>query len=152
METQETKQRDPIEELQVQIKVVHTLRTTVANLKQEREKRYEAWENENRGLLEAIAEEIESLSGQENSLRELTIKAYEQTGSKAPAPGVSVKIFQTLEYDPKQAWQWGIEHHGIGLKLDVPSFEKVVKATPDIVDFVTIKDEPRAQIATKLEV
>jgi hypothetical protein len=147
METQETKQTDSIAELQEQIKVVATLRATVVNLKTEREKRYEAWENENRGLLEAIAEETESLSGQENSLRDMTLQAYEQTGRKAPAPGVGVRILTKLDYDPKEALKWAMSHQ-IALSLDKKSFEGFAKATP--LEFVTVKEEAQATIATDL--
>jgi len=52
-----------------------------------------------------------------------------------------------LDYDPKEALKWAMEHQ-IALSLDKSSFDKFAKATP--LDFVTIREEPRAQIAQNL--
>lgn len=77
--------------------------------------------------------------------------------NKNPVPGVSVKLFTVCEYDPKIALAWAVSHR-IALALDVKTFEgyaKVSSATnrlfaDGLEGIVTIKEEPRAQIATDL--
>lgn len=87
----------------------------------------------------------------ETKLRELTIKAYNETGNKQPADGVGIRVTTDLEYEEDKALQWGIEHHGMGLKLDKTLFEKIYKATPAIIDFVTPHEKITATISKEIE-
>lgn len=135
------------ENLVEQIKVVAQAREHQAFLSDLKKKRLEEWETQHAGLLADIAENSKFLAEAETLLREATIKVYRETGNKAPALGVSVKIFQTLDYDPKEALKWAMSHQ-VALSLDKKSFEGFAKATP--LDFVSVNDEPRAQIATDL--
>lgn len=107
------------------------------------------WESEHKDLIINAEETDRFRQLAEDNLRLMTLQAYAETGDKAPTEGVSVKLFQVLDYDPKEALKWAMEHQ-IALSLDKKSFEGFAKATP--LDFVTISEEPRAQIATKLEV
>jgi len=106
------------------------------------------WEDQNKDLLEWAIQTAQAVTDAESKLRELTLKAYVETGSKAPAPGVSVKIFQTLEYAEAQALTWALDHR-MAVKLDAKAFGRIAEASP--IDFVTKKEEPRAQIATNLD-
>jgi len=133
------------EELINQVKVVAQAREHKAYLADLKKTRLEEWEEEHAGLLNDLKENSEFLNEAETKLRELTLKAYEENGDKTPADGVSVKIFHPLEYDPKEALKWAMEHQ-IALSLDKKIFEGFAGSTP--MDFVTIKDEARAQIAT----
>ena len=81
-------------------------------------------------------------------LRDMTLAAYRETGSKHPAPGVDVRLVQQLDYDPAIAQLWGYEH-GVCLRLDPRAFEKLAKAMP--LDFVTITEVPVATIAGDLD-
>jgi len=105
------------------------------------------WNRENQKLLDYLTQAGADVAVEEARLRELTLQVYTETGNKSPAVGVSVKIFEVLNYRPDEAKAWAISH-GLALKLDVPVFEKVAKA--DTPDFVKIITEPQATIAIDL--
>ena len=133
--------------LSEQIKKVAEVRQSAKTLSEAKKASLEKWEIENRVLLEATADSIARVAEEEAKLRELVLQSYRDTLEKAPAPGVSVKVLQTLDYNPQDALNWALQHH-IALTLDKKAFENIAKTTP--LDFVTIKEEPRAQIATDL--
>ena len=133
--------------IETQIEVVVLARENAQRARDSKSVAYSAWEQEYKSLLDSVTATSELVAEEEAKLRALTLQAYEQTGNKAPALGVSVKIFQTLDYDPKEALKWAMAHQ-IALSLDKKSFETFAKATP--LEFVTIGEEPRAQIATEL--
>lgn len=87
------------------------------------------------------------LDDEENELRDRTLKAYAETGDKAPAEGVGIREVTKLEYDTKVAFDWAVEHT-MAIKLDVSAFEKIAKVSPP--NFVTVFQEPQATIATNL--
>jgi len=66
-----------------------------------RRKRLAEWEEQHAELLSDIAENSQFLADAEELLREATIKAYHETGSKQPADGVGIRELTKLEYDPK---------------------------------------------------
>ncbi|KKM06273.1 hypothetical protein LCGC14_1745660 [marine sediment metagenome] len=137
-----------VEELLAQIKVVAEARK-VAELEAEAKKSaYKQWEEDYSIMLGMVAESMQAVVDAEALLRELTLKAYAETGEKAPAVGVSVKIFEVLRYDKDEAMKWGVEHR-IALKLDTLTFEKIAKV--EGLEFVTITEEPQAQIAQNLD-
>ena len=105
------------------------------------------WEERNADVLSNVVTKNNIESEAEAKLRELTLQAYAETGNKAPAEGVSIKIFEVLNYDTEEAKKWALEHR-VALKLDTATFEKIAKV--DQPSFVTISEEPRAQIATNL--
>lgn len=138
-----------IEEVQLeeQIKVVAEARCKAQTLKEMVSELRDEWEKYNAQTLDNLTQAGANVAIEEDKLRELTLQIYEQTGNKAPAEGVSVKIFQTLDYDPKRALKWALSHQ-IALNLDKKTFETFAKITP--LEFVLITEEPRAQIATNL--
>jgi len=107
----------------------------------------EVWEMENKALLEGAQEAHSQVAEAEAKLRELTLKAYQETGNKAPAPGVGIREVTKLEYDPKNALMWAVEHR-LALQLNKTAFEKIAKT--DTPEFVTVSTEPQATIATDL--
>ena len=109
--------------------------------------RVKEWEEAHAVLLSDLKAYAEFLKGAEDKLRELTLKAYAETGNKVPAVGVSVKIFQTLDYDVEEAKRWAMQHQ-LALQLDRKAFDAIARINS--LEFVTIKDKPRAQIAVKL--
>jgi len=135
------------QELEAQIKVVAEARVKASELKEKRDTLLEEWNKANQELFDDLTQAGAEVAEVEAKLRELTLQAYQETGSKTPARGVSVKIFQTLDYDPKEALKWAMAHQ-IALSLDKKSFEGFAKATP--LEFVSLTEEPRAQIATDL--
>jgi hypothetical protein len=84
----------------------------------------------------------------EKNVREIALSEYAANQVK-DFGGVQIKNFTILEYDEQAAVNYCLKHQHAGLlKLDKRGFEKVAKITQP--DFVTIKEEPRAQIATDL--
>jgi len=134
--------------LKEQIKVVATARQRTLAFKNQRDALLEEWNKTHQVLFDALTQSSADVAIEEAKLRELTLLAYAETGNRAPVPGVSVKIFQMLDYDPKEALKWAISHR-LALKLDVPAFEKIAKV--EDIPFVIITTEPRAQIATNLD-
>lgn len=135
-------------ELLEQVKVVAEAREKARKAAEAGAAAMEAWEKENGLLLTSIAETKRQVIEAEATLRELTLKAYQETGSKAPAPGVGIRIVTRLIYDGDTALRWAKEHQ-LCLMLDKRSFEKVAKAQREL-PFVTYDDEPQAIIAIDL--
>lgn len=133
--------------LEEQIKIVAEARQVKANLDEQKKELYAQWEEATKPLLEQIASQSEKVTEAENKLRYMTIEEYKTTGNKAPAVGVGIRILTKLEYEPKDALKWAMEHQ-VALSLDKSSFEKFAKATP--LDFVQVREEPQATIATNL--
>ncbi len=138
-----------LEQLQEQIKVVVEARQKAATLNEVKKLAYEAFEKLNKELFDKAADAGQLTAEAEVKLRNLTLQAYAETGDKAPAVGVSVKLFTVLNYDSDEAKEWAVEHQ-VALKLDTTTFEKIAKV--DKPSFVTMSEEPRAQIARNLEV
>lgn len=137
------------EQLKEQIRVVAKARQSAQRAMEAKNASYTEWENNNRMLLEAVANTRQLTSDAESMLRELTLQVYTETGNKAPAPGVGIREVTKLEYDTKVAFDWAVEHT-MALKLDTSAFEKIAKASPP--NFVRVFLEPQATIATQLEV
>ena len=130
-----------------QIKRVAEARNITESLRQERSASLAQWEMDNDGLLSQLKDHTEACQQEEALLRELTIKAYQETGSKAPAPGVGIRERIVLQYDGKVAFDWA-KAHKIALMLDTKAFEKIAKAgTPE---FVSIRTELQATISQDL--
>ena len=140
--------KDNIQKLKEQVQVVTEWRVTARDARDEVNSAKDKWEKDNADILSLLSLTTSGLSIEEEKLRGLTLLAYAETGNKYPAEGVSVKVFEKLDYDPKEALHWAI-HHEVALKLDAPTFEKIAKV--DTPSFVTISEEPRAQISTQLE-
>jgi hypothetical protein len=135
------------DELMEQIKAVALARENAKIAKESKDAAYSAWEREYKSLLDSVDETAKHLQESETKLREMTIKIYQETGNKQPAPGIGIREITRVEYDPKQAVKWAIEHK-IALSLDKKSFEGWAKANQ--LDFVKISTEPQAIIATDL--
>ncbi len=84
----------------------------------------------------------------EDSIRAETIRAFQETGNKAPWPGVGIRERSRLDYDPALALNWAREHN-IALALDRKLFEQAVKIVA-LPSFVTAKVDLQATIAQDL--
>ena len=133
--------------LSEQVQIVAKARQEATELKGRRDALLEDWNKANQELLDALTQAGAGVAEAETKLRELALKAYAETGNKSPSPGVGIREVTKLEYDPKQALTWAIEHK-ISLSLDKKSFEGFAKAMP--LEFVNIHTEPQATIATDL--
>ena len=84
----------------------------------------------------------------ETEVRERALGIYEETGDKAPHPAVTIKMYTVLDYEDADAFDYAREHLPKALKLDKRTFEKAAKILE--LDFVVIRQEPRATIARDL--
>jgi len=135
--------------LEEQVKAVAAARAINQEANTRRNEVYQKFFSDNEQLYTNERDTAANCKEAEDKLRELTLKAYAETGNKTPAKGVSVKLFEVLSYDVDKARGWAITHC-IALKLDVPVFEGYAKVEKP--KFVTITVEPRAQISANLEV
>lgn len=136
-------------ELEKQIKVVAGARRLSKEKADKRKAMYDVFIGLNTDFFAEVVTAASMVSEAEDKLRELTLKAYAETGDKAPAVGVGIRERIVLTYDNKVAFDWA-KAHKMALKLDLSAFEKIAKADPP--DFVKITTEPIATIATELKV
>jgi hypothetical protein len=97
-----------------------------------------------------LKEDMLAVEAEDSAIRGLAMVAYETTGSKAPAPGVTLVVTKTLRYDDADAFAWA-KQTGMALQpesLDRKAFEKIAKAAP--LPFVTVEEVPAARIASDL--
>jgi len=134
-------------ELQGQIKAVAEARQLAQEASEAKNKALQEWQEQNKPLIEDALSKGQCVFEAEIKLRELTLQAYAETGNKTPAIGVGIRELTKLEYDPKEALKWAVQHQ-IALSLDKKSFEGFAKATP--LEFVRVSTEPQATIATDL--
>ena len=130
-----------------QIKRVAEARQRLEEATNIRIEAYNKWKEDNKLIFDTGETALKTCVEAETLLRELTIKAYNETGSKAPAPGVGIRVTTKLEYDLDVALTWA-HAHNMALALDKKAFEKIALASP--IDFVTQSEEPIATIATEL--
>ena len=97
--------------------------------------------------IEAVREWAEELADVDANLRTEAVAAYLETGERKPAPGIEIKVFDALHYNPDDAYEWAKEH-GLALKLDDAAFKNIAKAQR--LDFVDYVQEPKATVATDL--
>ncbi len=136
-------------ELIEQIKVVAVGREMARILKEKKVVLFEEWERVNADLLEQVTASLVVVMNAEDTLRELTLMAYDKDPSnKTPAVGVGIREVTKYDYDTAMALDWAIEHK-MALKLDEAKFKNHVRADPP--DFVTVTTEPQATIATSLD-
>ena len=135
-------------ELGEQINVVVEARRKSQEMADKKRSMYDVFIDLNTDFFAEVATAASMVSEAEDKLRELTLKAYAETGNKAPAPGIGIRERTILTYDGKVAFDWA-KAHKMALKLDTNAFEKIAKADPP--DFVKITTEPQATIATELE-
>jgi len=88
----------------------------------------------------------------QDSVRELTMAAYQETGEVKPVDGVHVKEYTVIDYPEPKAFDYCLAELHDALALNRKTFEKVVQALPEErrPEFVTVKKEPRATIAADL--
>lgn len=135
-----------------QLAEIHRLRTQVDVLKHTKQELYDTWLAQNAPLLVSIADATERLANQEASVREAATAAFKADGNRRPFPGVEVKVFPTLVYEERDAFQWALEHQ-IALTLDKRVFEGIAAGPAgqsQSMGFVGQYEEPRAQIARDL--
>jgi len=136
-------------ELEEQIKHVRVLRADLEIREQDLHEKQVAFNQENAVLINEKCRLMNACGEAESRLRELTLAAYQATGSKKPAPGVGVRVVKTLHYDEAEALVWAIESGAEAcLSLQKTNFTKVAEGLK--LDFVTIEEVAQATIAKEL--
>lgn len=82
-------------------------------------------------------------------IRGTALEHYDGTREKEPWPGVKIKLYTVVKYDPRAALAWAKENSPNLLTLNKSAFQKAVKANLTGPIGVVTK-EPRAQIARDL--
>ena len=132
-----------------QIEHVKVLREDLESRTQDLHEKQIAFNQENAALIEEKCRLADACSEAEKKLRELTLAAYQATGSKKPAPGVGIRIVKSIEYDPAEARKWAASK-GACLTLDTKAFEAVVlKSVFDDAPGKVV-EHPQATIAKEL--
>ena len=134
--------------LREQINIVVEARGKVKEATKLRVSAYQEFVEANQPLLDNESNAKTACEEAETILRNLALISYAETGEKAVAPGIGIRVMSRLGYDVKEAMAWALDHK-LALKLDSSAFEKIAK-TSDL-PFVTTTEEPQATIATELE-
>lgn len=142
-------EEDILEEVKEQINAVVEARKKARELKSQRDALLEEWNKANQELFDALTQAGAEVAEVEAKLRNLALISYEETGEKAVAPGVGIRVMSRLGYDSKEAMAWAMEHK-LALKLDSSAFEKIAKTSN--LPFVSITEEPQATISPQLKV
>jgi len=135
---------------------VATTRTALAEMQAEYKERLAEFEAANAGLIESINVLKLNATQFEDELREMALAEYADTGAKKLPHGIGIRVTTKLAYDEAQALEWA-KSHGLALKLDAKSFEKIAKADPnsltltytgEVVNIVQVVEVPTVTLPT----
>ncbi len=109
---------------------------------------YAAWN----ALVEQQGTIASEIGQAERRVHELTLDAFRETGDKAPAPGVAVKLYRRIRYDAAAALQWAKINMPILVRevLDAKAFERAASAIDEMGPCWRTEYDPRPQIAGDL--
>jgi hypothetical protein len=83
-----------------------------------------------------------------SAVREAALAEFRQTGDKAPAKGVSIRLFKTYKYDATEAINWCALNAPTFLAIDAKRFERAAEQLDGAP--VTIEYDPQPAIAGDL--
>jgi len=135
------------QQLKEQINAVVEAREKAQEATTRRTEAYQKWVEVNQPLIDNESNAKSACQEAEVKLREMALETYAETGEKAVAPGIGIRVMTRLNYENQKAMEWAIEHK-LALKLDSSAFEKIAKTST--LPFVTITEEPQATIAAEL--
>lgn len=135
-------------DIREQVERVAKLREVYSTARQLVDERQARWREENEQLLAQEACIKAELAEAEARLRELTLDAYVNTGSKKPGPGVGIRMVKRVMYEPAEALAWA-KAHDLALALNAKVFETLAKAGW-AVGIVRIVEDAQPTIATDL--
>ena len=135
--------------MRAQARHVMGARSTVTALKAQVRELRRQFDESNAEILNRLDEAVADLAAKEQLMRELAVELFKETGSKAPGPGIEVKIYQEPQYQEPRAIEWSLEHkHMDCLSLNRTRFEAAAKVhRPEFVEWVPT---PKASIAQDL--
>jgi hypothetical protein len=102
---------------------------------------YEQATNQRRAITEA-------LDATTTAVRQAALDAYKASGDKAPAKGVSIKLFKRYVYDQDQTREWCMAYAPTFLTVDAKRFEKAAETLDGAP--VRVEYDPRPAIAGDL--
>lgn len=139
-------------ELLIRVAELRDARKTAAQVAEELAAKRAAFDAENAVLLSTAKLADEAVRAAETSVRAVAAAEYEKTQEAKLCPGVTVKLFETLHYEPSAALAWAREHQMalIPESLDKKAFEKIAKAANGVGGSYIIV-EPRVTIAADLD-
>jgi len=135
--------------LEAQIAKVRDIRATYSGEKSKLDAAYNQWLTINKDAFLCLDSLKESLIIEEETLREMTIIAYQETGNKKPAPGVSVRMTKKAEYNATEALLWAKKHDAC-LSLDEKAYKTALIAGIFADAPGRVVEEPQATIAKEL--
>lgn len=102
-------------------------------------------------VFDAITTTRKQRSDAEDGLREAAVAVYREEGEVEPSYGVSIALHTAIEYDEEEAVKWAEQNAPalIVKTINRKALEALVSAG-EKPDFVTVKKEPRARIASDL--
>ncbi|KKK49053.1 hypothetical protein LCGC14_3138980, partial [marine sediment metagenome] len=141
-------------------RAVVELREDVAGLRQVKKDSYEQWlaDSAQKFLIE-LGRKEEDLAHAETALRDAALGEYEASrepdgtgGNKHPIPGTEIKVGVVLVYEAEPALAWALEHKQAvrPASLVAKEFENIVRAMAEAPDFVTMKEEAKANLASDM--
>ena len=128
-----------------QLSNLHQLRQKSVLLKQEKALAYEEWQARNAELLSNVLLTESQLQEAEKRLKDDAVVKYAIEGIRNPLPGLEIRIFQEMRYDPKEALLWA-KTHDMALALDTKAFDKIA----NLLTFVEVAQVPKCLIASDL--
>lgn len=142
--------REPQEVLAEQALMVHRARQTVAGLRRQMDQLRREFDLQNAGILQALDQARADVAAKEAVLRALALTVYQETGSKSPGGGTTVREMTRTRYDRQAALTWALERR-LFVVLDSAAFEKFARSNPAQVPFVQVYREPEATISQDLD-
>jgi hypothetical protein len=103
-------------------------------------------------IKERLELELTAIAASETKVREMALAEYEIAKEKQIIPDVLyIKNQTVVDYDAARAREWCLHNFTPALSLDTKAFEAIAKQKGRIPDdLATVKDEPKAYIATNL--
>ena len=94
----------------------------------------------------------ELISETRDKVNDLTLQAYQETGNKKPAAGVAIRVYQKVQYDEDNAFEWCKVHLNTALKIDKRKLEKHLKAIRETAppEWCEYYEEPKPTISSDL--
>lgn len=138
----------PADPLVVQVRRTAEARAGHAILKAELDRARAAFEQSYETLIARVIQVGGVVAAEEAALRELTLRRFEETGDKHPAPGVGIRLETVVDIpNPAAALEWA-KTSGLALMVDLKALKQIAAATA--IPCATVRQEPKATIATDL--
>lgn len=85
------------------------------------------WEARHKALLDEQIAAEEAVAQAETDVRAMAELHFAETGEKKPAPGVQVKEFAVVAFDPTEGFDYALKYNLSLLRLDRKSYERALK-------------------------